>query len=138
MAKCKPHQNTSVPILVEDKFVCPRRNLVVGLPGISRAAFIRVEDHAIGMTIGPGTYVALKEGRRRLFRGEMVKKPAGLKRVVLSVDEYRFVDQFDDSAWAIPPSKRAPCTPYPAIRTTQFASIAEGKFAVDNYSKLKA
>ena len=132
MVKNKPIQNTSVPILVEDNFVCPRRSLVVGLPGGSRPAYVRIEDNAIGVTIRNGSIVALKDNRRRLYRGEIISKPKGSKRVVISINEYRFVNQFDESAWAIQTSKRAPCTPYPAMRTTQRATIAEGNFPIDN------
>jgi hypothetical protein len=84
------------------------------------------------MSIRAGSKVTLKDQRRRLFRGKFIKKPEGPTRVVLKVAEYRFVDQFDESAWAIQPSKRAPCTPYPAQRTTRKATIAEDEFPLDN------
>lgn len=137
MAKAKPLQNSSVPVTVEDKLVCPKRDLVVGLPGRSRAAYVRVEDGALGLTVRKGSRVTLKANRRRLFRGEFVNKPESRERTVLSVDEYRFVDQFDDSAFAIPPSKRAPCTPFPAQRTTRRLSIPQGKFSTDEITLKK-
>lgn len=130
--KALPLQNASIPILPDEQFVCPPRNLEVGLPGGTRPAYVQVSDKALGISVRPGSKVALKANRRRLYNGKIVKKPEGKTRVVISVSEYRFVDQFDASAWAIPPSTKAPCTPYPAIRTTQRATIAEGKFPLDN------
>jgi hypothetical protein len=126
--------NESVPILPEDQYVCPARDLEVGLPGGTRPAYVRVEDKALGLNIKKGSKVALKEGRRRLFKGKLINKSKGKVRNVIDVAEYRFVDQFDISAWALMPSRKAPCTPYPAQRTTQRATIAEGEFPLDNLS----
>lgn len=133
MAKAKPHQNTNVPILVEDNFICPRRSMIIGLPGRNRPAYIRIEDKALGISIRNGSIVALKNNRRRIYNNEIIEKPQGPKRIIISVNEYRFVNQFDESAWAIQTSKKAPCTPYPAMRTTQRATIAGGNFSLDNF-----
>lgn len=118
--------NTSIPILPEDKFVCPKRPLTVAHHNRVHTRYIPHERKVLGISVRKGSRVALRAGRRRLFERKIVVKPEGEERSVISLNEYRYVDQFDESAWFIVVGKKAPCTPYPAIRTTQVVRIADG------------
>ena len=130
--------NTSVMISPEDQFVCPRRILYVTHHGIRHKQWITTERQAKGAVIRPGSLVAFKTDRRRLVDEQIIQKKQGPSRVVLSVKEYRYTDQFDESAWQIVVGRKAPCTPYPAIRTTRFVEIAEGVFPLSDFVILRA
>ena len=124
--------NTSIPILVEDQFVCPVRPLEVDHHIKTHKNYVQVSQNLKGINIRKGSVVALKANRRRLFQGKFVNKPEGKLRRVLKVRDYRFAGQFDKSAFQILVGDRAPCTALPAIHTARQVDISEGEFPLDN------
>jgi hypothetical protein len=117
-------------ILVEDNFVCPERPIYINVFGKIKPNFVPVEYKAIGLNIQKGDKVALKKDRRRLVGDKFINKPEGRTRFVIGVRDYNIAPSFDESANRVVRGSKAPCTPYPAIRTTQIVTIAEGTFNI--------
>lgn len=129
------HLNTSTPVLVEDKFVCPHRPLREKRFGKTYKNYITIELNAKAISIRKGMRVKLKDGRRRLYKDKFVNKDEGPSRVILKVRDYRHAGQFDHAAFQVPIGRKAPCIPYPAHATAVFATIAEGEFSLEEYGK---
>ena len=125
------HLNTSTPILVEDKFICPTRALVEERFGKTYKNYITLELKAKGITIRKGSRVKLRDKRRRLYNEKFINKDQGPSRVILNLRDYRYAGQFDHAAFQVPVGRKAPCIPYPAHATAVFATIAEGVFSLD-------
>ena len=125
------HMNTSTPVSVEDKFICPVRPLISERFGKTYKNYVDVSSGIKGIVIRKYSRVKLKDKRRRLYKEKIVEKSRGPSRVVLKVRDYRYGGNFDFAAFQVPVGRKAPCSPYPARMTTQFADIAEGEFSLD-------
>ena len=125
------HLNTSIPVLVEDKFVCPTRALVEERFGKTYKNYVTLELKTKGVTVRKGSRVRLKDKRRRLYNGKFVNKGEGPSRVILGLRDYRYAGSFDHAAFQVPVGRKAPCIPYPAHATAVFVTIAEGTFSLD-------
>jgi hypothetical protein len=127
-----PLLNHAPVILVEDNFVCPKRPIYINVFGKIKPNFVPVEYKAIGLNIQKGDQVALKKDRRRLVGDKFINKSEGRTRFVIGVRDYNIAPSFDESANRVVRGSKAPCTPFPAIRTTQIITIADGVFPLSD------
>jgi hypothetical protein len=126
-----PHLNQSVTVTVEEQFVCPERKVFIDVFGKLRPNFVPVSHNRIGYSVQIGNKVALKKNRLRIVGDQLVKKPEGRRRFIIDIKQYNSAEAFDEAANRVVRGSKAPCTPFPAYRTAQFARIAEGTFSLD-------
>ena len=138
MASTSSHLNESTYYPPEDHYVCEHRPLFTEHHGIRHSNFIPPSAGALGANIHPGRKVALKEGRRRVVGEEMVTKPQGPIRKILTIRDYRYNDQFDVSAYQIVVGEKAHCAPFPAQRTARYVRIAENTFPLDDLTLIES
>lgn len=121
--------NTSVPIPWQDHYVCQERPIYVEHHGHVHPNFVPPSANQRFWSIRVGAKVALKAGRKRVVGQDMVTKTQGPVRPVLSLDDYRYMGQFDPSANYIVVGEKAPCAA-PSHRTTTFVKIPE-RYSLD-------
>ena len=136
-----PLNNTTIRYPWQMHFSCPRRPTYITLCGKTYPQYIRVEDKAIGMSVWEGQKVALRAGRQgftgNLTDNQLITKPQGPTRTVLNLQDYRYYNQFDVSAFQIVRGSKFSCTPFPAGRTASHARIAEGTFPLADLTLLQ-
>lgn len=121
-------------ILSTDDFVCQPIDIFTPHHGVVHKNFIDPSFNQKSVTIAIGDEAHLAAGRLRVVGQEIIAKPAGTTRRVISLRDYRFHIGFDKSAFQIQVGGKAQCYPYPAKRTTKFARIPEGVFSLEELS----
>lgn len=126
--------NTSIITSPEEHFICPKIPAYVNILSKIRPNFVPVSYKRIGVNIQEHDKVFLKNGRRRLVNNKIITKGSSRIRNVIITRDYNIAGNFDESANRVVRGSKAPCTRFPAIRTTQVVRIPEGVFPLEDLS----